>query len=89
MRIIYQAPDQPFSFTLRMGDHGNASRSEIISAKLRMARRVFSVPVLAVLGVDADGAKVLVSLRLAASEASGRWSGSCLTSRSGASRRRS
>lgn len=43
--------------------------------KVRIARRVVSVPVLAVLGVDEDGTKVLVSLRLAASEAAGQWSG--------------
>ena len=34
--------------------------------KVRLARRVVSVPVLAVLGVAEDGTKVLVSLRLAA-----------------------
>jgi len=28
----YKAPDQPFSFTLKMGDRDNASRSEIIHA---------------------------------------------------------
>lgn len=43
--------------------------------KVRIARRVVSVPVLAVLGVAEDGAKVLVSLRLAASEAAGQWCG--------------
>lgn len=43
--------------------------------KVRMARRVVSVPVLAVLGVAEDGTKVLVSLRLAASEAASQWSG--------------
>ena len=42
--------------------------------KVRLARRVVSVPVLAVLGVAEDGTKVLVSLRLAASEASSQWS---------------
>lgn len=42
--------------------------------KVRMARRVVSVPVLAVLGVDADGQKVLVALRLATSEAAASWS---------------
>lgn len=42
--------------------------------KVRVARRVVSVPVLAVLGVAEDGTKVLVSLRLAASEASSQWS---------------
>ena len=43
--------------------------------KVRLARRVVSVPVLAVLGVAEDGTKVLVSLRLAASEAASQWSG--------------
>jgi putative transposase len=42
---------------------------------VRIARRVVSVPVLAVLGVAEDGTKVLVSLRLAASEAASQWSG--------------
>ena len=37
--------------------------------KVRLARRVVSAPVLAVLGVAEDGTKVLVSLRLAVSEA--------------------
>lgn len=43
--------------------------------KIRVARRVVSVPVLAVLGVAEDGTKVLISLRVAASEAAGQWSG--------------
>lgn len=43
--------------------------------KVRLARRVVSVPVLAVLGVAEDGTKMLVSLRLAASEAASQWSG--------------
>ena len=42
--------------------------------KVRMARRVVSVPVLAVLGVRQDGEKVLVGLRLAPSEAAANWS---------------
>ncbi len=42
--------------------------------KVRMARRVVSVPVLAVLGVAEDGRKHLVALRLAASEAGSHWS---------------
>ncbi|MFQ5745555.1 MAG: IS256 family transposase [Acidobacteriota bacterium] len=41
--------------------------------KVRLARRVVSVPVLAVLGVAEDGRKVLVALRLAASEAGSHW----------------
>ena len=41
--------------------------------KVRMARRVVSVPVLAVLGVAEDGTKRLVALRLAASEAGQHW----------------
>jgi transposase-like protein len=42
--------------------------------KVRLARRVVSVPVLAVLGVAEDGTKTLVALRLAASEAGKHWS---------------
>ena len=41
--------------------------------KVRMAKRVVSVPVLAALGVAPDGHKQLLSLRLAASEASTHW----------------
>ena len=41
--------------------------------KVRLARRVVSAPVLAVLGVAEDGRKVLVSLRLAVSEAGTHW----------------
>jgi putative transposase len=43
--------------------------------KVRIARRVVSVPVLAVLGVAEDGTKALISLRSAASEATSQWSG--------------
>ncbi len=42
--------------------------------KVRMARRVVSVPVLAALGVAPDGTKHLVALELAASEAEAHWS---------------
>ena len=42
--------------------------------KVRMARRVVSVPVLAVLGVAPDGNKRLVALDLAVSEAEACWS---------------
>ncbi len=42
--------------------------------KVRMARRVVSVPVLAVLGVAKDGTKHLVALQLAVSEAGSHWS---------------
>jgi transposase-like protein len=42
--------------------------------KVRLARRVVSVPVLAVLGVGEDGTKHLVALTLAASEAGQHWS---------------
>lgn len=42
--------------------------------KVRVARRVVAVPVLAVLGVDSDGKKVLVALQAAASEACNHWS---------------
>ena len=41
--------------------------------KVRLARRVVSVPVLAALGVTEDGTKLLVALELAVSEASGHW----------------
>ena len=41
--------------------------------KVRLARKVVTVPVLAALGVAEDGTKVLVGLRLAVSEASGLW----------------
>ena len=41
--------------------------------KVRLARRVVSAPVLAVLGVADDGTKVLVALRLAVSEAGAHW----------------
>ena len=43
--------------------------------KVRLARRVVSVPVLGVLGVAENGTKVLVGLKLAASEAASHWSG--------------
>jgi putative transposase len=42
--------------------------------KVRMVRRVVSVPVLVVLGVTADGTKRLVALELAVSEAGAHWS---------------
>jgi putative transposase len=42
--------------------------------KVRMARRVVSVPVLVILGVAEDGSKRLVGLDLAVSEASAHWS---------------
>jgi putative transposase len=42
--------------------------------KVRMARRVVSVPVLAVLGVAEDGTKRLLGLELAVSEAGEHWS---------------
>jgi putative transposase len=41
--------------------------------KVRLARRVISVPVLAALGVTETGQKVLLSLQLAASEAAASW----------------
>ena len=46
-----------------------------LNLKVRLARRVISVPVLAVLGVAPDGRKQLVALRLAVSEASACWVG--------------
>ncbi|MGH2604379.1 MAG: IS256 family transposase, partial [Dehalococcoidia bacterium] len=42
--------------------------------KVRLARRVISVPVLAALGVNEEGQKVLLALRVAVSEAAGLWS---------------
>jgi len=44
-----------------------------IHLKVRMARRVISVPVLAALGVGEDGQKVLLALQMATSESSGQW----------------
>lgn len=44
-----------------------------IALKVRLARRVVSVPVLAVLGVDDEGRKRLVALRLCVSEAEVHW----------------
>jgi putative transposase len=46
---------------------------DAIYLKVRMARRVISVPVLAALGVQEDGQKVLVALEIAASESSQCW----------------
>jgi transposase-like protein len=46
-----------------------------IHLKVRLARRVVSVPVLAALGVGQDGQKVLVGLELAMSESSAQWAG--------------
>jgi putative transposase len=43
--------------------------------KVRMARRVVAVPVLAALGVTESGQKQLIALRLAATEATTSWSG--------------
>jgi transposase-like protein len=43
--------------------------------KMRVARRVVSVPVLAALGVTDTGQKCLLTLRVAASEASATWGG--------------
>ena len=48
---------------------------DAIHLKVRLARRVVSVPVLAVLGVAEDGRKVLVALRIATSEAASHWGG--------------
>ena len=42
--------------------------------KVRMARRVVSVPVLVILGVAEDGRKCLIGLELAVNEASAHWS---------------
>jgi len=56
-------------------DHYSIVYLDGIHLKVRLARRVVSVPVLAVMGVDGDGRKVLVSLQLAVSEASLHWKG--------------
>ncbi len=48
---------------------------DAIYLKVRLARRVVSVPVLAVLGVTSDGTKRLVALEIAASEAGTHWTG--------------
>ncbi len=48
---------------------------DAIYLKVRLARRVVSVPVLAVLGVTPDGTKQLVALEIAASEAGTHWTG--------------
>jgi putative transposase len=47
---------------------------DAIHLKVRLARRVVSVPVLAVMGVDEAGNKRLAALRLAVSEAAANWS---------------
>jgi putative transposase len=44
-----------------------------VHLKVRLARRVISVPVLVVLGVDEDGTKRLVALRLVVRESGGSW----------------
>jgi transposase-like protein len=46
---------------------------DAMKLKVRMARRVMSVPVLVALGVDEDGEKQLVSLRLAVRESGASW----------------
>jgi putative transposase len=46
---------------------------DAIHLKVRLARRVVSVPVLTVMGVDEAGNKRLVALRLAVSEAAANW----------------
>lgn len=47
---------------------------DAIDLKVRLARRVLSAPVLAVLGVEEDGTNHLVALSLAVSEAGQHWS---------------
>ncbi len=47
---------------------------DAIHLKVRLAKRVVSAPVLAVLGVSEDGTKHLVALQLAVSEAGCHWS---------------
>jgi len=48
---------------------------DAIHLKVRLARRVVSVPVLVVIGVDEAGNKRLLALRLAVSEAATNWGG--------------
>ena len=58
--------DRPF----RRRKRSCAPQQRRFHLKVRMAKRVISVPVLAALGVAPDGQKRLLSLRLAVSEAS-------------------
>ena len=48
---------------------------DALHLKVRLARRVISVPVLAVLGVEPDGQKRLVALRVVVSESEATWRG--------------
>ncbi len=48
---------------------------DAINVKVRLARRVVSVPVLVALGVDEDGQKRVVDMRLAVSESGAAWGG--------------
>jgi transposase-like protein len=48
---------------------------DALNLKVRLAKRVISVPVLAVLGVEPDGQKRLVALRLVMSESEATWRG--------------
>lgn len=48
---------------------------DALNLKVRLAKRVISVPVLAVLGVKGDGQKQLVALRLVVSESEAMWRG--------------
>jgi transposase-like protein len=48
---------------------------DAINVRVRLARRVVSVPVLVALGVDEEGQKRVVDLRLAVSESGAAWSG--------------
>jgi transposase-like protein len=50
---------------------------DAIALRVRLARKVVSVPVLAALGVDAEGCKELLSLELRASESGDAWGEFC------------
>lgn len=67
-------------FTTWQGRDLSAERYAIVfldgfHLKIRLARRVISVPVLAALGITDAGQKCLLGLRLAVSEATATWSG--------------
>ena len=56
-----------------VGEHYLVVYLDAMRLPIRMARRVVKVPVQVVLGVKGDGQKVLISLRIAASESTTAW----------------
>jgi transposase-like protein len=56
-------------------DAGRYLYCDAIALKVRLARKVVSVPVLVALGVDPQGRKVVLALELCASEATAAWAG--------------